>query len=120
MSSHDIAMHGDVAVIDCSGRIVAGELEELQTSARAAINQAGRVILNFRSVEFIDSTGLGMLAVLCLSARKQQGDVKLVAPSPAIQEILEITMLGRIFDVFRTVDEALAAFSKQDAAKSRG
>lgn len=112
MSTHEIAMHGQVAVIRCHGPIVLGELEALRDAARSAIKQSGRLILDLADVKFIDSTGLGMLAVLCVSARKQSGDVKLVAPCPEIREVLEITMLGRIFEVFPSVEAALEAFSK--------
>ncbi len=64
-------MHGDVAVICCCGRIVAGELEKLRDAARSVIAETGRLILDLAAVKFIDSTGLGMLAVLCVSARKR-------------------------------------------------
>ena len=116
MSSHEITMHGDVRVFSCRGRIVAGELEPLRDAARSAVNETGRLIFDLAAVKFIDSTGLGMLAVMCVSARKRAGDVKLVAPSPEIREVLEVTMLGRIFEVFPTVEEALAAFSKAGKA----
>ena len=118
MASHKITMYGDVAVIYCRGRIVAGELETLRHAARSAISETGRIILDLASVRYVDSTGLGMLAVLCVSARKRSGDVKLAAPSPVIREVLEITMLGRIFDVYASVEEALATFSEaRKAAK---
>jgi anti-sigma B factor antagonist len=112
MSAHEITTHGDVRVMHCRGRIVARELEPLRDAARSAVNETGRLIFDLGGVKFIDSTGLGMLAVLCVSARKRSGDVKLVAPSPELREVLEVTMLGRIFEVFPTVEEALAAFAK--------
>ena len=101
----------DVAVIYCPERIIADEIQELRTSAVGAIEKTGRVICQLERVKFIDSVGLGLLASLCLSARKRAGDVKLVAPSGGVKEILEITLLGRVFAVHPTVEAAVAAFS---------
>jgi anti-anti-sigma factor len=102
-------MRDGIAVIYCRGRILAEETEELRTAASEAIERTGRVILELQSVEKIDSTGLGLLASLCLSARKHSGDLKLVNPSSYVSEVLEITMLGRVFTVYPSVEAALAA-----------
>jgi anti-sigma B factor antagonist len=106
-------VHEDnVTIIYCPERVIAEETEELRTAAVKAIEQTGRVIFQLASVQKLDSTGLGLLASLCMSARKRSGDVKLVAPSPQIKELLHITLLGRVFDVHPTVEAALAAFQK--------
>ena len=109
--SIEVVMHDGIRVIYCRGRILSGETEELRAAVLEAIESTGRVILELQSVKMIDSTGLGLLASLCLSARKRSGDVKLVKPSPHVVEVLEITMLGRLFTVYPTVEVALAAFS---------
>ena len=109
--SFEVATHDGITVIYCRGRILAGETEEFRAAVVEAIEHTGRVILELQSVKMIDSTGLGLLASLCVSARKRSGDVKLVKPSPDVAEVLEITMLGRLFTVYPTVEAALVAFS---------
>ncbi len=109
--SLEIATHDGITVINCRGRILCGETQGLRAAAVKAIERTGRVILELQSVKIIDSTGLGLLASLCVSARKRSGDVKLVRPSPHVAEVLEITMLGRLFAVYPSVEAAVAAFS---------
>ncbi len=112
-----IVWHNGIAVIDCRGRIVAGETEELRTAVLDAIQQTGQVILRLASVTRIDSAGLGLLAFLCASARRRRGDVKLVAPSTEVSQVLAITMLGRLFAIYPEVQAAVAAFVASEPAK---
>lgn len=119
MAAPAITMHDDIAVIRCQGRMVVGELQALE-AAKAAVERTGKVVLDLEDLKFLDSTGLGTLARLCVSARRRSGDVKLVAPPPAIREVLAVTMLGRVFEVFPTLDLALAAFAQQPRGKRRG
>ncbi len=107
-SSPETVMHNGIAVIHCRTRIVAGETEQLRTAALDAIHQSGQVILRLDSVTKIDSTGLGLLASLCVSARRRGGDLKLVAPSGAVSEVLGRTMLGRLFAIYSDVEAAVA------------
>jgi anti-sigma B factor antagonist len=100
----------DVTVIYCPDRIVAGATDELRSAAEAAIQNSGRVVLDLQSVQYIDSSGLGLLAYLSVSARKRAGDVKLAAPSGHVKEVLEITMIGRMLNIHPTVDGAVLAF----------
>lgn len=107
--AHELVMHGDVAVIHCHGRIVVGQTNDLRDLVQSAVNDNHQVILNMSDVPSIDSTGLGTLAVACMSARKRGLDVKLVAPSPYVADVLETTMLGTVFKVFPTDEAAVAA-----------
>ncbi len=109
----------EVEVIYCRGRIVLGETDELRTAALAGIQSTGRIVLHLSEVPYVDSTGLGLLAFLCVSARKVSGDIKLVAPSPQVAEILETTMLGSVFDIYPTEEAALTAFAGYTKSPSR-
>ena len=105
--THEIMMIGQSAVIRCHGRIIAGHTNDLRDAVLAAINDKHSVILNLAEVPDVDSIGLGMLAFVCITARKRGLDVKLVAPSPQVQDVLETTMLGSVFQVHATNEEAL-------------
>ncbi len=110
-SSAKVASQGDVAIIRCSGPIILGATDELRNAAMTAIEASAKVILNLNAVTYVDSTGLGLLAHLCVSARRRGGDVKLVAPNALIREVLETTMLGHVFKIYATNEAALAAFA---------
>ncbi len=107
----------EVEVIYCWGRIVRGETDELRTAARGAIQNIGKVVIHLGDVPNIDSTGLGLLASLCVSARKVSADLKLVAPSAQVAEALKITKLGRLFEIYPTEEAALETFGTRPAAE---
>ncbi len=64
------------------------------------------LIVNLEGVEFMDSTGLGVLVSALKRAKEHQGDVALVCTSPQILRVLAITGLDRVFQVRSSVDEA--------------
>ncbi len=109
--THELTMHGEVAVIRCRGRVVVGETAGLRDLVLSEIDRKHEVVLNFSEVPLIDSTGLGMLASSCMAARKRGLDVKLVAPSPYVADVLETTMLGTVFKVYATDEDAVAAIA---------
>ncbi len=114
-----LVRHGDVMVIYCRGRIILGETSDLHDAALAAIQDTGRLVIHLSEVPYIDSTGLGLLAFLCISARKASGDVKLVAPSAQVADVLDTTMLGTVFEVYPTEEAALAAFATPPRASTK-
>jgi anti-sigma B factor antagonist len=93
---------------------VGGELDvatapRLREQLLAAITSGGpRLILDLGDVDFLDSTGLGVIVGLLKRARTLGGDLRLVCPSPAIRKVFEITALDRTMPLADTVDEALA------------
>ncbi len=114
-----LVRHGDVMVIYCRGRIILGETSDLHDASLAAIQDTGRLVIHLSEVPYIDSTGLGLLAFLCISARKASGDVKLVAPSAQVADVLDTTMLGTVFEVYPTEEAALAAFAAPPHASTK-
>lgn len=67
------------------------------------------VIINLTRVEYLDSTGLGILIGGIKRLKEQGGSLRLVGPSARITRIFEITGLNKIFDVYATEQDALAA-----------
>ncbi len=67
-----------------------------------------RVIINLSKVEYLDSTGLGVLIGGLKRLREAGGNLVLVAPGMRIQRIFEITGLNKIFDIYATEEEAAA------------
>src|SRR5882672_614200 len=102
---------GDVLVMQCHGRIVAGnEVFTLHARVGDAIEKYGDVVLQLDEVEFVDSSGLGALVRLMQAARaKGGGDLKLSGLTPRIRKVLEMTNLLRQFETYDTVEEAITA-----------
>jgi len=110
----------DVAVVYLSGAILFGEESaSLRSLVRDLLNQSNQIVLDLKDVSYIDSGGLGTLVALYASAKKVGGEIKLSRLGPRANEVLQITKLMTIFDVYEDVDAAVAAFN-QPVMKQRG
>ena len=67
-----------------------------------------RIIVNLEGVDFLDSTGLGVLVGGLKRLRSHDGDLTLVCTQPRILKVFEITGLTKVFAIHETVDEAVA------------
>ena len=92
----------DVVVVDMSGQLGAGEPVLLlrNTVRRFMEDGARKFVLNLGQVNYVDSSGLGELVTTYTSARNRQGDVKLLNLSKIAKDILQVTKLLTVFDVF--------------------
>jgi len=101
---------GEVLIIQCQGRIVAGnEVYTLHSQVGDAIDKYGDVVLQLDQVEFVDSSGLGALVRLMHAARAKGGDVKLSGVPPRVRKMLELTTLISQFEVYTSLVEAITA-----------
>ena len=101
-----------IAILDVSGKLIAGEsaarLREYFSSTLAAGTK--NVILNLAEVDYIDSTGLGSLVMCHTKAEDQQGLVKLLNLTRRNIELLVLTKLTTIFDIFTDEQDAVNSF----------
>jgi anti-sigma B factor antagonist len=85
---------------------------ELRARLRVAIEDGARnVILDLSDSAFVDSTSLGVLLGGMRRLREHDGQIHLVVPRPDIRRIFEITLLDRIFPLYDSRQDALAAAS---------
>ncbi len=68
-----------------------------------------RIVVNLEPVEFLDSTGLGVLVAALNRLRRQDGDVELICTQPRILRVFEITGLTRVFTIHSSLEAAAAA-----------
>jgi anti-sigma B factor antagonist len=107
---------GDITIVTCSGRIVEGaESIALQQMLDDLALYGPYVILHLGAVDFIDSSGLGLLIRNITRARRAHGNVRLCGLSPSLIEVLEVTHLRPICDAHETEDDAIAAFYQRTA-----
>jgi anti-sigma B factor antagonist len=103
-------------VIAVSGEIdvyTAPRLRETLVSLVDAGNY--RLIVDMEAVEFLDSTGLGVLVGGLKRVRAHDGGIDLVCTQGRILRIFRITGLNKVFSIFDSVEDALASDSKQEA-----
>lgn len=99
-------------VITCSGRIVLGEESaKLRHVIKEELAECNRIVLDLGGISHIDSTGLGALAGLHTSARKAGGNIKLANVKPHLYDVLGVTRLLTIFELFSTAEDAAATFN---------
>jgi anti-sigma B factor antagonist len=100
-------------VVDCSGRLVFGEESaSLRDVVKKLIAQTPAIVMNLREVNYIDSGGLGTLVSLFTSARNAGGAVKLASLSQRVGDLLQVTKLLTIFEVFDNEEAAARSFQK--------
>jgi anti-anti-sigma factor len=101
---------GDVVVVHCNGRIVAGtEVQSLQSHIERVLRDHRDVILQLEQVGFVDSSGLGALVRLVSAARSNGGDIKLGAVQQPVRKTLEITNLLSLFETYESEADAIMA-----------
>jgi anti-sigma B factor antagonist len=103
---------GDVTVLDMSGKITIGEGSvALRTAVRRLLEEGKkRILLNVGGVSYIDSSGIGELVSSYTAINKEAGQLKLLNLTQKIRDLLTITKLLTVFDVYETEAEALNSF----------
>jgi anti-sigma B factor antagonist len=104
---------GDVIVVTCVGRVVAGDdAAALEQHVMSLLPDNSLIVLNWHDVNYIDSGGLGLVVRLLNRTRTARGDLKLCAVSERVREVLKITRLDKVFDLRETEADAIAAFRR--------
>lgn len=85
-------------LIRCSGRIVSSTAGSFQTKVRSLIPEAKSVVLDLTDVRQIDSSGLGALVSVYMSARRRGCALKLINLSQRLHELFRITKLSSVFE----------------------
>ncbi len=106
-----------ISVVDCSGRIVFGEeTSALRDEVNSVLTATSSLVLNLSGVNYIDSGGLGTLVSLFTSAKKNGGSIKLASLTQRVGDLMQVTKLLTVFEVYDTEEQALRAFRSGAAA----
>jgi anti-sigma B factor antagonist len=84
-------------LVRCTGRITSSTSAMLQTAIRALIPQTKRLVLDLTDVTHLDSSGLGALVSIYVSARRQECELKLIHLNERLKQLFRITHLAKIF-----------------------
>jgi anti-sigma B factor antagonist len=103
---------GDVFVLHLQGPITLGQATQTLRQLIQDTVASGRtkIVLNMAEVYYIDSSGLGELVAACASAQRQGAQLKLFKLAPRVQDVIQLTRLYQVIDVFPDEDSAVASF----------
>jgi anti-sigma B factor antagonist len=101
-----------VLILDLEGKILIGEgIDDLRNAINNSIKEnETKLILNFDRVPYLDSTGLGEVVRSYTSVKKEGGTVKIINLTQKVQDLLSVTKLITVFEVFEEEDKAIASF----------
>ena len=101
-----------VTVLDLSGRITLGEGSvQLRDAIRDLIGKGSkRILVNLGDVNYIDSSGLGEMVSAFTTAKNQTAELKLLKLTKKVHDLLQLTKLYTVFDVYDDEASAIASF----------
>ncbi len=107
-------MQSNIVILQPKGKIMGGpDTTLLHDKLHEYIEQNKRqVVIDLADVDWMNSTGLGILIAGYTTLRNNQGELKLANVTDKIQSLLTITKLVSVFEAYDSVDEAIASFSK--------
>lgn len=101
-----------ITILDLSGRITLGEGSVVLREAVKELSAKGQkqILLNLGNVTYIDSSGIGELVGAFTSIRNAGGDLKLLNLTKKVHDLLQITKLYTVFDVWDDEASAISSF----------
>jgi anti-sigma B factor antagonist len=101
-----------IVLLECKGRIVAGgETAEFRAETERVLAEGQiNLILDLEGIDFIDSTGLGAMVMASSAVRKKGGKVKLLHLNKRHVELLVITKLTTMFEMYDDEQDAVNSF----------
>lgn len=105
----DLSEHGRWSVLAVTGEVDVATAPRLREQLVELVGSGkNHIVVDLEGVEFLDSTGLGVLVGALKRVRTSDGDLALVCTEPRILKVFEITGLTKVFTIHRSVDEATA------------
>ena len=103
---------GNVTVIELQGKLMGGpDAVELRETLHTLVDKnVKNFVLDLKGVDWINSSGLGILISGLTTVRNNGGDLCLAQPGEKIKNILTITKLSSVFNSFDVLDDAVASF----------
>jgi anti-sigma B factor antagonist len=109
LTTHDI---GGVSVLTLDGAILGGpDAAEINSTLHKLIDaKKKKVVIDLGAVSLMNSSGLGILIGGVTTMRNAGGDLKLAAASPKVMNLLTITKLVNVFEIYDTVKKAVGSY----------
>src|ERR1700733_3940470 len=85
-------------ILHCVGKITSGTSAQLQTTVRNLIPATQCIVLDLTDVSYMDSSGLGAIVSIYLTARRQNCGLKLINLNQRLQDLFRLTKLASVFE----------------------
>jgi len=104
----------DVSILDLEGNVIMGGGSALlrETIRRLVGQGKNRILLNFGEVKYLDSSGIGELMASLVSLNRQGGQLGFCNLTERVTEVMELSSLISIFEIFDSEDAALKGFEE--------
>lgn len=103
--------HEGVVIFDLKGRLTVGEASNLREKVNECVKEGkNKIILNLEDVDYIDSTGLGGMVICFTTVKKSGGALKLLNLTKRNIELIVLTKLHTVFEVFSDEQDAVNSF----------
>jgi anti-sigma B factor antagonist len=100
-----------VTVVQVDGQLIVGNRHELKDLIQSALDKGDRrLLIDFSSTGYIDSSGLGALVSISKRIREAGGELRLAGLNEDLRSLFELTKLDTLFTISETPDQALASF----------
>jgi len=104
-------MSGNIAILKLKGRLDAASAKDVKDKvASFACEKKVNLVIDMGEIDFIDSSGLGVLVASLRSANKAGGDIKISSLQDQVRTIFELTRLHRLFEIFDDSESAAASY----------
>ena len=88
----------DETIVRCKGKITSGSSALLQSTVRSLIPETKCVVLDLTNVSYMDSSGLGAVAGLYFSAKRQNSRLRLINLNQRLKDLFRLTNLASVFE----------------------
>ena len=107
-----VRQDGAVTIVAVDGDLVIGEPEAAFKKTIAQLLEQGQaqLLIDMRSVKFLDSSGLGALVRAMTTSQNEGGQTKLLGAGPQVRKLLEMTKLDSVFEMYDDPETAVASF----------
>lgn len=96
-------------IIDVTGDIDLGTSPSLRKTLLESLKKTPRLVVNMREVRYLDSSGIASLVEVLKEARSKEKRLVLFGLNAAVQQVLRLARLAKIFEIRETEEEALQA-----------
>jgi anti-sigma B factor antagonist len=85
-------------IVRCTGKITSYSSAEMQTTVRSLMLETKCIVLDLTDVSYMDSSGLGAIIAIYLSARRQRCGLKLINLNSRLQDLFRLTKMSSVFE----------------------
>ncbi len=96
--SMEVKKTAEETTIHCTGRIVSSTTAQFQTTVRALIPESKRIVIDLTDVGYVDSSGLGSMVAVYLSAKRSNCELRLINLTQRIKDLFRLTNLAKVFE----------------------